>query len=920
MASKFWAAASSEESEEEVTSSSEESSSASDDGSSSGSDSDSSSSSSSSSGSSQKKGASRFLMGSSDSESEDERRVVRSSKDKAHDELRATCGDIKNKMHINDWAAIQTLFDKLNKQMERTQKLTQSLGVPRAYIRMMCELEDFLNKTLAEKPKLSPTNTRALTRMKQTLRKHNAAFVEQMQIFRENPVYETEEEEAPSPSESERGDESERELNTEEEEEAKFKQVRTGVVQRPKDKILSMDPKEITYEMVQKKLGEIAMARGKTTRVDRQEHIEMLTYLAGVTKGPVQKVEILINVITVTFDMNQPTQNAMTVPNWNRCAQTMFDIMALLSDNRQISLTDSPPEEERQEEPEAGAPTLVWGNLGAFLERLDDEWNGSLKTLDPHANEYMDRLKDEAVLLALAQKVSEYLEAQGELAKLAGVALKRIQHFYYKTDVVYSAMRKLALQQAQESAQAQEPAPAAEAEVMDGEEVEGATELIVVKIPADFTLPESCAELVEQLARVVYQHGNDNQKGAAMLCTVYFRCIRDDFYGGRDMLLMSRIQDQTSQLDAKMQVLFNRTIAQLGLSAFRAGLIYECHQCLMDLYGTGRVKELLAQGIQQHRFQEKTPEQEAAERRRQVPFHMHINLELLESTYLISAMLLEVPAMATLQSSDGRKRIISKPLRRLMDNYDRQSFTGPPENVRDHVMAAVRSLSTGDWRRAYQYATALTCWNLLPQKEAVLGMLRSKMQEEGLRTYMLAYGRFYSSLSIAQLCDMFELPERKVHAVVSRLIADDGLPASHDQPTGTVVVHHVEPTRLQTLAGTFSDKASLLVDLNERALAMRTGALHADEDDGDGRRGQDGAQGGRRTRMGGRLGGAGGFGRGGRGGRGGGRYGDRERGSGFMPESGFGGGVFGRGRGRRQNTQRDDSNMTQLGFAARRRA
>jgi hypothetical protein len=28
---------------------------------------------------------------------------------------------------------------------------------------------------------------------------------------------------------------------------------------------------------------------------------------------------------------------------------------------------------------------------------------------------------------------------------------------------------------------------------------------------------------------------------------------------------------------------------------------------------------------------------------------------------------------------------------------------------------------------------------------------------------------------------------------------------------------------MQTLAGSFGDKASLLVDLNERALAMRTG-------------------------------------------------------------------------------------------------
>ena len=44
-------------------------------------------------------------------------------------------------MNINDWSAIQTLFDKLNKQVEKAQKTTNTLGSPRIYIRMLVELE-----------------------------------------------------------------------------------------------------------------------------------------------------------------------------------------------------------------------------------------------------------------------------------------------------------------------------------------------------------------------------------------------------------------------------------------------------------------------------------------------------------------------------------------------------------------------------------------------------------------------------------------------------------------------------------------------------------------------------------------------------------------------------------------------------------
>ena len=145
------------------------------------------------------------MVGSSDSDSDDDKRVVRSAKDRRFDELKGTCEEmrvclwhktllshltclcmplqsmqhasminvlaagmrqhiaglstskvrnvpegeseakfcnaVQNKLNINDWSSVQSLFDKLNKQMEKTLKAADSLGAPRVYIKMLVELE-----------------------------------------------------------------------------------------------------------------------------------------------------------------------------------------------------------------------------------------------------------------------------------------------------------------------------------------------------------------------------------------------------------------------------------------------------------------------------------------------------------------------------------------------------------------------------------------------------------------------------------------------------------------------------------------------------------------------------------------------------------------------------------------------------------
>lgn len=641
-----------------------------------------------------------------------------------------------------------------------------------------------------------------------------------------------------------------------------WEEVKGGVpLIMEKPKMFAKDA-EINHAVVLKKLNEILAARGKKG-TDRSEQIELLSELLAISQahnlGPGFQLKIIFAVVSAIFDYNPNIATCMKHDMWHKCMEQIDLCINVLTENSNISVGEHVAEES---ESLTAAPYRVRGCILTVVERMDEEFTKMLQGCDAHSPEYVERLKDEKNVCRIIERLQSYLEGRGSASELCRIYLRRIEHLYYKFDASVLARRpktseggeekESADAPAAEKPAAAEPAPAeAELAAEDADKApavaltEATADTPAADVPAEGDEDEegvhraervapmrstlNSLEQMEHLCKYIYaKDSTDRIRTQAILCHIYHHALHDNWYQARDLMLMSHLQESIQHSDVPTQIMYNRALVQLGLCAFRHGNIRDAHNALLDIQSGGRAKEMLAQGLLPQRQHERTSEQEKIEKRRQMPFHKHINLELLECVYLVSAMLLEIPQMAA-HELDGRKRMISKSFHYQLRNTERQPLVGPPESMREHVVAASKAMRVGNWRacRGFIINEKMNAkvWDLFHQADTVRAMIGQKIKEESLRTYLFTYSCVYDSLSIETLADMFELNRAVVHSIVSKMIIGEELMASLDEPNLMVVLHKTEPSRIQALALQLCDKVTNLVEYNERLWELKQGSF-----------------------------------------------------------------------------------------------
>lgn len=126
---------------------------------------------------------------------EDQKRVVLTEKQKRFNKMKETISNIKQFTERHNFSSVETEFNNLLKEFDKSKKVIEESGIPSFFTRALYLLEDKIkNFTPEDKQKLSAANSKSMVAISRKIKKLSAVILESLKTFSENPTPTTDEE------------------------------------------------------------------------------------------------------------------------------------------------------------------------------------------------------------------------------------------------------------------------------------------------------------------------------------------------------------------------------------------------------------------------------------------------------------------------------------------------------------------------------------------------------------------------------------------------------------------------------------------------------------------------------------------------------------------------------------------------------
>lgn len=536
------------------------------------------------------------------------------------------------------------------------------------------------------------------------------------------------------------------------------KQIKTYTVQ--------LDFQRTEYE-INKRLVEICSRRGKNDMNTNLDDIKVQNYCFGEAKDLTDQKQLELIIVLLNI-RNETTETAyMDRQMWLDSLANQKIFLDIIIKN-EVVLKEKVANYLKDEELKYNKVELM-NLIKSNLINLNEQWNIAVRMLEQNDMEFDLRLRDETGLLVLMKDSIEYFKTEQNQKIVGDISFRFLEHIYHHSDNMVKKIRQ---------------------------RVE------------NYIVPENSQAYIRELAANIYNSSPaDKYISKTGLYEAYNYALNDEYVKSKDLMQMSKIPETNNASEGTILMVYNRALVQLGICAFRKGMIHEAKEILDEIFTQSRVKEMLGQTMPRVNGKE--------DRRKLFPYHLHISFEMIESIYLMCVMLIEIPQIVS-GDKEMDKKNVNKLLQKLWNFYEKNDYNGPPENHKEFIYAAQKQLAQGDWKQCFAYLGSLKMWSRICNAEQIKKNILEIVKKQAYKSFIFAMKGSSHTLRFEHLQDIFELSMEKLCSITCKMIRSKELKARLDYQTNSLIIGQNDLTYLEKLANNVASKIAVVSNINEK--------------------------------------------------------------------------------------------------------